>query len=314
MKTKIFIISILTSLSLWGQAKKPTIMVVPAKDWCDQKGFMKTFNNQGAIEYISDWEMALVKSSELNSVMTKMAAEMQKGGFLLKSLQQMIDEIKNNRTEESVRGNISANPIDEIRARAKADIEVHVYWKVESQGPRKRIADFRLTGVDTYTGNTIASAQGSGSFASSSDYTESELLIEAVQSKMDGFKATLQTTFDDMFKNGREITMNIYKTDKWPEDFTTEKYGGDELQYLITDWMATNTVQGRFGAPTSSDTRILISGIRIPLYDTKNQAMDAQGFARGFKKYLVSIGITSDQVSVDPVGLGKINIFIGPKN
>ena len=300
----------------FSQAKKPKIMVVPAKDWCDQRGFLKTINNQGATEYISDWEMALVKSSELNSVITKMSAEMQKGayGFLLENLQQTIDNIKQDRTEEALRGNVSSNPIDEVRARAKADIEIHVYWKLETQGPRKRIADFRLEGKDTYTGKTVATAQGSGNFASSIDYTESDLLIEAVQSKMDIFKASLQVSFDDMFKNGREITMNVYKTDKWLEDFTTEKYGGDELQYLISDWMAQNTVQGRFGASTGSDTRILMSGVRIPMYDDKNQALDAKGFARTFKKYLVSIGIPSDQINVDGVGLGRVNIFIGPKN
>jgi hypothetical protein len=232
----------------------------------------------------------------------------------LENLQQTIDKIKQERTEEALRGNVATNPINEVRARAKADIEIHVYWKVESQGPRKRIADFRLLGVDTYTNKDVASAQGSGNWASSGEFTEAELLIEAVQSKMDGFKATLQTTFDDMFKNGREITMNIYKTDKWPEDFTTEKYGGDELSYVISDWLSANSVQGRFGSPSGTDDRMLISGIRIPLYDEKNQALDARGFARGFKKFLSGLGIPSDQINVDPVGLGKVNIYLGPKN
>lgn len=314
MKNNLTILVFLICFFAFGQARKPKIMVVPAKDWCDQRGFMKTINNQGATEYISDWEMALVKSSELNSVLTKMGAEMQKGGFPLENLQQTIDGLKQDRTEEALRGNVSSNPIDEVRARAKSDIEIHVYWKLENQGPRKRIADFRIIGVDTYTNKEVGSAQGSGNWASASEYTESELLIEAVQSKMDGFKASLQTSFEEMFKNGREITMNIYKTDKWSEDFTTEKFGGDELSYVITDWLSANTVAGRYGAPNASDTRMLISGIRIPPYDEKNQPMDAIQYGRMFKKYLTSIGIPSDQIYVDKVGLGRVNIFIGPKN
>jgi hypothetical protein len=312
MKNLILFLFIHLSYLVIGQAKKPDLMVVPAKDWCDQRGFLKTINNQGVTEYISDWEMATVKSSELNSVLTKMSAEMAKGGFKLQDLQQTIATVKNDRGEEAIRGNVSTNPIMEIRARAKSDIEIHVYWKLESQGPRKRIADFRLSGIDTYTNKVVATAQGSGDWASG-DYTESELLIEAVQSKMDGFKATLQTTFDDMFKNGREITMNVYKTDNWSEDFTTEKFGGDELSFLISDWLAEKTVAGRFGSPTGDDTRMLITGIRIPLYNEKNQAMDAKEFARGFKNYLKTIGIPSDQITIDPVGQGRVNVFLGPK-
>ena len=314
MKKYISIITfILVSFLALSQAKKPKLMVVPAKDWCDKRGFLKTINNQGKTEYISDWETALVKSSELNSVLAKMSAEMQKSGFQLENLQQQIDGLKNDRIEEGLRGNLVQDPINEIRARAKADIEIHVYWNLEEQGARQRISDFRIVGVDTYTNKEIAFAQGSGNWASSNDYTESELLIEAVQSKMDGFKNTLQITFDDMFKNGREISMNIYKTDKWAEDFSTEKYGSDELSFLISDWLAANTVQGRFSTPTGSLDRILINGIRIPLFNERNQALDAPGYARNFKKYLVSIGIQSDLIKIDPVGLGRVNIFIGPK-
>jgi hypothetical protein len=314
MKKYIILAVILTcSLISFSQAKKPKLMVVPSKDWCDKRGFLKTITNQGKTEYISDWETALVKSSELNSVLAKMGAEMQKSGFQLENLQQQIDNLKNERVEEGLRGNLVVDPINEIRARAKADIEMHVYWNVEEQGPRKRISDFRIVGVDTYTNKEVAFAQGSGNWASSGEYTESELLIEAVQSKMDGFKNTLQITFDDMFKNGREVTINFYKTERWTEDFTTDKYGGDELSFVISDWLTANTVQGRYSTPVGQADRMLINGIRIPLYNERNQAMDAIEYARKIKKYLESIGIPRDIIKIDRVGLGKANILIGPQ-
>jgi hypothetical protein len=33
-------------------AKKPTIMVVPSKNWCVENGFTKTYSNQGKTEIL----------------------------------------------------------------------------------------------------------------------------------------------------------------------------------------------------------------------------------------------------------------------
>lgn len=313
MKNYILFLSVICSLNLFGQALKPKIMVVPSKDWCNENHFMKTIDNQGSTEYISDWETALVKRPDLNSVLAKIGSEMSKSGFPLENLQSTIDNVKQDRLEEGVRSGVTSSPIDQIRAKAKADIELHLYWKIESQGPQKRITDFRLVGVDTYTNKEVAAVDGSGQWASSSQNSDADLLREAVQSKMDGFKAALLVYFDDLFKNGREITFNVFVKDAWGRDFTSEDYGGDELSFLITDWLAANSVQGRSGSKSSTDTRLLCSGVRIPLYDAQNQAIDAKGYARGFKTYLKSIGIASDLIYLDGVGLGKVNIYIGPK-
>lgn len=313
MKKYYLLFTVFCALNLFGQALRPKIMVVPAKDWCNENNFMRTIDNQGNTEYISDWEAALVKRPDLNSVLGKIGSEMAKVGFPLENLQATIDQVKQDRLEEGVRSDVSSSPIDQVRAKAKADIELHLYWKIESQGPSKRITNFRLIGVDTYTNKEVAFADGSGDWLSSSQYSDADLLREAVISKMDGFQRTLLTYFDDLFKNGRGITFNVYVNDAWGKDLTTEDFGGDELSYLITDWLAANSVQGRSGSKSSTDTRLLCTGVRIPLYDAQNQAIDAKGFARGFKSYLKSIGIASNFINVDGVGLGKVNIYIGPK-
>ena len=38
------------SLSAMGQAKKPTLMVVPSDAWCKEHGYEQTFDNQGTAE------------------------------------------------------------------------------------------------------------------------------------------------------------------------------------------------------------------------------------------------------------------------
>ena len=73
------------------------------------------------------------------------------------------------------------------------------------------------------------------------------LIEEAILDHMDNFTSSLQTFFDDLFANGREVIVRIKKWDDWEGDLESE-YGpdDDELSLIIEDWMADNTVNGRF--------------------------------------------------------------------
>jgi len=51
------IVTLLAVLCLsfaFGQAKKPTIMVVPSDVWCSTNGYMTSYNNQGTVTKIPD--------------------------------------------------------------------------------------------------------------------------------------------------------------------------------------------------------------------------------------------------------------------
>ena len=65
---KKYILSIfctLLSLTALGQAKKPTIMVVPSDNWCIQNGYIQEFDNMGMS--ISDESMADIKEYSKNN-------------------------------------------------------------------------------------------------------------------------------------------------------------------------------------------------------------------------------------------------------
>ena len=47
----LFIVA-LVHTGVYGQAKKPTIMVVPANVWCTHNGYTQKYNNQGIITEI----------------------------------------------------------------------------------------------------------------------------------------------------------------------------------------------------------------------------------------------------------------------
>jgi len=77
------------------------------------------------------------------------------------------------------------------------------------------------------------------------------LLQNAILANIDTFAAQLQSHFDDMFTNGREIRLTVRKWNNWDKDLETE-IGGEEITDHITTWMETNTVQGRFNKTDAS--------------------------------------------------------------
>ena len=46
------------SLNIFGQAKKPTLMVLPSDNWCEQRYFMTKFDNQGTKQKVRNYKQA----------------------------------------------------------------------------------------------------------------------------------------------------------------------------------------------------------------------------------------------------------------
>ncbi len=293
-------------------------MVVPSIDWCQENSFVTTYDNQGQVETMPDYSKAIINFPDLSGVIGKIGAEMAKDGFKLIDLGEKLNEVKEMAAEEALsaassRGAVASSPIDKLREASRADIEMQVYWKIEKQGPRKRVSSFRLKGVDTFTNQQVAYVDGSGEWISSGNASDADLLREAVQSKMDGFKATLQTTFEDMFTNGREIKVRVWTYDSWGKDLETMDYGGEELGVLIEEWVSENALKGKTGSPQGSEVKMTISGVRIPLFDEKGGQFDGYGFGKKLKKYLISIGIPAEEIELKKVGLGTAFIGLGRK-
>lgn len=87
MKKK-FIITLLIAFvcvfSTKAQVKKPTLMVVPADNWCVKNGYMDTFNDQGTMVEVPNYKRALQNSSECYNVITKINTLMSDHSFPLK--------------------------------------------------------------------------------------------------------------------------------------------------------------------------------------------------------------------------------------
>ena len=99
----------LCTVSAMGQAKKPTLMVVPSDAWCKEHGFEQTFDNQGTPEQIPDYKAAVSTDKQLNAVISKINILMADRGFPLKDLQQNVKSIN------SLRASAAALPSQRAR-------------------------------------------------------------------------------------------------------------------------------------------------------------------------------------------------------
>ena len=303
---------LMLSIEVNAQAKKPTIMVVPSDLWCNKNGFMTEFDNQGTKVKVPDYKAAFQNSEELLLVISKINELMQERGFPLKNLESSLKSLDNNVVEDAVLtsksgASVSESPIDRLKKTAKADIWMQVTWSINITGPKKSIT-FNLQGLDAYTDKQIAAASGTGEPSFSAETPV--LLQEAALSHLDNFNNQLQSFFDNMVEEGREVALRILVWDSSDADLETE-FNGDELRTLIEKWIEENTVQGRFSLSDATETLMTFEQVRIPLFSENGKALDTRNWADGLRKHLKTTYSIESKLTMK--GLGQAQLVIGGK-
>lgn len=306
---KITIIFFLIVFSLVAQkAKKPTLMVVPSDAWCFQNGYFKTFDNQGVSTKVSDYKRALQENTDLLLVISKLNGLMAERDFPLKNLETVLKGLENSRALDLVRtsrdtgASVAESLVDEIIKTAKADIIIQLTYTLNTKGPKKSIT-YNLQGLDSYSYKQVATAANTGEPSFS---TELPLLLEeAVLRNMDEFTNSLQNHFQDLFQNGREVTLQVLTWDDWDGDL-------DELAYEIEDWLDEKTVEGRFSTTDVTSTYAKFDQIRMPLFNERGRAMAARNFFRDLSKKLSGPAYNIPN-KIATEGLGKVSLILGGK-
>jgi hypothetical protein len=308
------IIGLLFTVIVFGQAKKPTLMILPSDNWCEQRIFMTEFDNQGTKQKVPNYKQAFQEDTELGQVISKIGSLMIERGFPLKDAEQELKAIESRAAEDNMTSSktsgssISESPLDKLKNKAKADIIIQIWWKV-TKTDNGKVISFVLEAFDAYTSKRIASSTGN-SAANNTDIVP-VLLQNAILANIDPFAAQLQAHFDDMFNNGREILLTVKKWNSWENDMETE-IDGKEITDHVNEWMQKNTVKGRFSMADASENIIRCDQVRIPLYDANNNAIDARQFAKGLQKYLKATPFNFE-VKLMTRGLGEAILVLGEK-
>lgn len=316
MKKFLLLMSLcLIAATSFGQARKPRLMVVPSDNWCYQHGFVTEYNNQGVTEYIPDYRAALVKNPDLLPVISAINGLMADRGFPLENLESAMRSINRQSIELSAvsardGSTVQSNELMELRRQAKADIILQLSWTVNEVGPRRSVT-YTLQGLDSYTNNEIASAGGTGD--PSFTVETPVLLREAAVAHMDEFCNRLQNHFDDLFANGRAVAIyiNVFENARGI-DLETE-FDGKELREVIEDWMANNTVSGRYSLVDDNELYMQFDDVRIPVYDERGRSIAANQFARELVKFLRNAPYNITDIKLLNQGLGQVTLLLGNK-
>jgi Family of unknown function (DUF6175) len=302
------------STAFFAQAKKPTLMILPSDNWCEQRIFMTTFDNQGTKQKVPNYKQAFQEDTEIGQVISKIGSLMIDRGFPLKDAEQELKAIEARSTEDNMTSStatgsaIAESPLDKLKNKAKADIVIQIWWKVTKTDSGK-VVSFVLEAFDAYTSKRIAASSGNGT-PNTTDIVP-VLLQNAILANIDPFAAQLQSHFDDMFANGREVQLTIKRWNNWDKNMETE-INGEEITDHITKWMDENTVKGRFNKSDATENIIRFEQVRIPLFDDKNKALDARDFGKKLQKFLKAAPYNFE-VKLMTRGLGEAILVLGEK-
>lgn len=316
MKRYFFTLALaLVALMTSAQMKKPELMVKPSDVWCVTNGYYNEIDVMGKTKKIPDYERALQESMGLKLAVAKINDLMAERGFPLKSFEQALKNVEQQRLEDqltvSQAGNeLAESALDEVARVAKCDIILELSWEVKDLGPKHSLS-YVLEAKDAYTSTSIgaSSAAGNPSFAADVDV----LLEEAIVANIDNFNARLQDHFTEMQTIGRMISLEVkvFANNAAGINLETE-YDDEELVDIINDWLNANTVAGRYTMEYASENIARFTQVRIPAYDERGRALDANGFAKQLTKVLKKAPFNIP-AKVLVKGLGHAVIILGEK-
>jgi hypothetical protein len=298
------------SQNIFGQAKKPTLMVLPSDNWCEQRYFMTEFDNQGTKQKVPNYKQAFQEDTELGQVITKLNSLLIRKAFNPKVAEQELKSIEAKTAEDNMTKSVASgaqifeSQLDKLRKRVKMDIIIQLWWKVN----KDKSVSFTLEAFDAYSNKSIAAQTFN---ALPSDDIMPVKLEKAITNSFDPFLGDLQNHFNDMLTNGREILITLKRWDNWDKNFETE-INGEELTDYINKWMNENTISKRFNRTEATENLIIFEQVRIPIYDKNNNPMDAREFAKGLQKYLKGNPFNYE-VKLMQRGLGEAILVLGEK-
>lgn len=292
--------------------KVPTIMVVPSDQWCYQQGYVTKI---GEHEY-PDYALALRSDQELLQVITIINELFSQRNFPLKNLESALKTITNRSAEDELvmsktGAELLVSPIDELKNVARADIWVQVNWGENLlDGGSKKALSFTMQGLDAYNDKQVAGASGTGNAVFTAQAQTSILLEELVVGHIEPFAHQLTSYFKTLEEDGRQIIAHVQVFDDFDGDLEND-YDGYELGEIIEEWMAENTVKGKFNTVIATENHMLFENVAIPLQNDKGRDMDARRWIRELQRMLRDDYEIESKLTTR--GLGEATLILGGK-
>lgn len=301
-----------TSLAMQAGAP-PTVMVLPDKTMCNEQGWGTTSERNGKTRFTEDYDKAFM-SSDLKNVVVKLNDLLKTNGLPPKDFGASSEIDDDEELEEEffegaqTGAGMEQNSYDQLLNKLKPDIILKVGWNENKIGFNKRLS-YRLEALDSYSGKSIAAVIGNTPDIKVITPND-QVLVNAAAENMNDFTYKLQSHFDDIQENGREVTLTVRILQSSPDNMNSE-FNGKELNTIINEWVAENTVNHVFSERNVTRNRQQFEQCRIPLLNSAGKPMQARDWVAQLQKYLkTNYGIVAENATK---GLGSGRLYIGEK-
>ena len=135
------------------EIKKPTVMILPSDNWCTQRYFTQSFDNQGTTVRVPDYQRAFTEDIELPQVISKVGGVLTGMGYSLKDAEMEIKSLGVKQAEDNAMSSkasgasIAETPLDVLKRRMKSDIVIQLWWNI-TKDPAGKVVSFTLEAFD----------------------------------------------------------------------------------------------------------------------------------------------------------------------
>jgi hypothetical protein len=314
LKLLIVIALILLGVTTMSAGAPPTVMILPDKTWCNEMDYVVRSERNGKTRVTEDYDKAFL-NSDLKNVVVSLNDLMKENGLPAKDYGASSEIDDDEEAEEEMfegaesGAGLAEDSYDAVLNKLKPDIIIKLGWNVNKVGFNYSVS-YRLEALDSYTGKSIAAVTAETATVKTT-VALAACIKSAAKDHMDNFVSKLQSHFDDLQENGREVTVSLRIIDNGSgTNFNTE-FGGMELNEIIHKWMDDNTVNHAFSERNATRNRLQYEQVRIPFKDSHGTSMQARQFVAQLQKYLKSnFGIIAENTTK---GLGAGRLYIGEK-
>lgn len=182
---------------------------------------------------------------------------------------------------------------DQIIQMSGADVYVQAELNISNSSSGNSV-NVIMTAYEASTGNSLSNKVGqSGKF-----YTEdyAKLASKAVESVSQDFLEVMQTKFNDIVQNGKSINIDIsFSSDsklKMSSEIAPENL---PLSDQIEMWMENNAYKNNYHIQGTTDLRMILDDVRIPLKDQAGKNYNSNKFALEIFKFFRALNLQVDK-------------------
>lgn len=292
-----------------SQTQKPNMLVLPSDQLLQEFGALKNQTELGKKLQIRDYNKYMLADENAKFMITSIQSAFIEFGYPLNDMEQTLKSINDQEMLDDVTG-IKKDARTILLTNAKPDIILELDYKLStdrSTSDRQKSLTYTLKAIDAFSNKVVATIQGTG-VKNEENNTAAGIMESALKSNNKEFTKQIDSYFNDIIENGRDITVRVTIDEGEPFQMSDECVTGDTYTDYLLDYMKANTLGGAYNMQRQTDTEMYFTNVRIKTLDDNNAQYSAYDFARELTKALnKECGVKAKNISQ---GLGDATITI----